>query len=286
VTERRPRSRLAAGLPAAALLVFLGVAFFLPSIELAPANGPAGNAGAELQAAIAAVPQGAAVLVDLDADLGTYPEIRYAARAALAELLRRNLPIAVVSFSPEGRAIAVAEVERLRALGAGPDRLIDLGFRSGGEPALVQLAGNGIGPDVSGPLADTIRGRGGLAAFGLAVVIGGGEIGPRGWVEQVQPRLPKLPIAAITPTFLLPEVQPYRGSGQLVALVGTLPGGIAYGDQVAAEGLGSGPGAFTERVPNGAAIVFGMLVAIGMLLASSAGTVVAGGRALWRRTRT
>lgn len=286
MSERRPRSRLAAGLPALALLSFLGVAFLLPSIDLSSANGPAGTAGAELQAAIARVPPGAAVLVDLDADLGTYPEIRYASRAVLAELLRGNVPIAVVSFSPEGRAIAVAEIARLRELGAGPDRLTDLGFRSGGEPALVQLAGNGIGPDVSGPLADAIRGRGGLADFGLAVVIGGGEIGPRSWVEQVQPRLPKLPIAAITPTFLLPEVQPYRGSGQLVALVDTLPGGIAYGEQTAAEGPSSGPGAFTERVPNGAAILFGMLVAIGILLASSGGTVVAGGRTLWRRARS
>jgi hypothetical protein len=286
VSERGPRSRLTAGLPAVALIVFLGIGFLLPSIELASANGPAGNAGAELRSAIARVPQGKAVLVDLDADLGTYPEIRYATRAAFAELLKSGVPIAVVSFSPEGRAIAVAEIARLRGLGAGPDRLIDLGFRSGGEPALVQLAGNGIGPDVPGPFADTIRLRGGLAAFGLAIVIGGGEIGPRTWVEQVQPRLPGLPIAAITPTFLLPEVQPYRGSGQLVALVGTLSGGVAFGERTAAEGAASGPGAFTERVPNGAAMLFGMLVAIGILLASSGGTVLAGGRALWKRARS
>ena len=168
------------------------------------------------------LPSGAPVLVDIDADLGTYPEIRYATRAALADLYRQGANLAIVSFSAEGRAIAVAEIDRLRDLGAGPDRLVDLGFRSGGEPALVQLAGNGIGPTATGPLADALR-KSGPGSFRLALVIGGAEIGPRSWVEQVQPRLPNLPIAAITPSFLLPEVLPYRSSGQLIALVGTLP---------------------------------------------------------------
>ena len=87
-------------------------------------------------------------------------------------------------------------------------------------------------------------------------------------------------------SFLLPEVLPYRGSGQLVALVGTLPAGLAYGQQVAARGAEFGPGRFAERLPSGAAIVFGMLVAIAVLLASSGGSLAGWARAAWRRGRS
>ena len=282
---RRTRwsSGVRAGIPTLALLVLLAIASFVPGIGFA-AGGATEAAGRDLEAAIGGLQTGAPVLVDIDGDLGTYPEIRYATRAALADLMLRGANVAVVSFSGEGRAIAVAEIARLRGLGVGPDRVLDLGFRSGGEPALVQLASEGIGPDASGSFADAVR-KDGLASFRLALVIGGAEIGPRSWVEQIQPRVPKLPIAAITPSFLLPEVLPYRGSGQLVALVGTLPAGLAYGQQVAARGADFGPGRFAERSPSGAAIVFGMLVAIAVLLASSGGSLAGWARAAWKRGR-
>jgi len=272
------------GIPALALVVLLAIASFIPGIDLT-ASGSDAAAVRDLEAVVTALPSGAPVLVDIDGDLGTYPEIRYSTRAALADLLRQGANLAIVSFSPEGRAIAVAEIARLRDLGAGPDRLLDLGFRSGGEAALVQLAGSGIGPNPTGPLADALR-KGGVGSFRLALMIGGADIGPRSWVEQVQPRLPDLPIAAITPSFLLPEVLPYRGSGQLIALVGTLPADLAYGKQVAAKGAAFGPGTFTDRSPNSGAIVFGMLVAIAVLLASSGGSLAGWARSAWRGARS
>jgi hypothetical protein len=272
------------GIPALALVVLLAIASFIPGIDLT-ANASDAAAVRDLEAVVTGLPSGAPVLVDIDGDLGTYPEIRYATRAALADLMRQGANLAIVSFSPEGRAIAVAEVARLRGLGAGPDRLLDLGFRSGGEAALVQLAGSGIGPNPTGPLADALR-TNGVGSFRLALVIGGADIGPRSWVEQVQPRVPDLPIAAITPSFLLPEVLPYRGSGQLTALVGTLPADLAYGKQVAVKGAAFGPGTFTDRSPNSGAIVFGMLVAIAVLLASSGGSLAGWARAAWRGARS
>jgi hypothetical protein len=273
-------ARRRAAVPMLALLLGLAAAWLLPATDLIAFGEPAHEAGDELHAVIAGLPEGSLVLVDLDADLGTYPEIRYATRAALADLSAVGARLAFISFSPEGRAIAIAELARLRGLGMTSDRLLDLGFRSGAEAGLVQLAGNGIG-DASGPVADALRAKGrGLAGFDLALVVGGGEIGPRSWVEQVEPRVPSLKAAAITPTFLLPEVQPYRDAGQLVALLGTLPDDTAYGALVAAGGTG-GAATFTERALSGNAILLGMLVAICVLLASSAGSLAArirGGR--------
>jgi hypothetical protein len=160
------------------------------------------------------------------------------------------------------------------------ERLLDLGYRSAAEAALVQLAGIGIGPQPAGPVAEAIRARYGLEAFSLALVVGGSDIGPRTWVEQVEPRVPPLPVAAITPSVLLPEVLPYRDSGQLVAVADTLSSGVAYGNEVAAGGTG-GAAAFTERPLSGLALGLGMLAAVVFLALSAAGTL-----ASWFRRET
>ena len=281
---RPARSLRTAGLPAVALVLGLAAAWLLPATDLVQLHEPPPARAAELHATIAGLPDRPLVLVDMDADLGTYPEIRYATRAALADLLGTGARLAFISFSPEGRAIAVAEEERLASLGASPDRLLDLGFRSGAEAALVQLAGNGIG-DATGAVADAVRARGrGLAGFDLVLVVGGGEIGPRSWIEQVEPRVPSLKVAAITPTFLLPEVQPYRDAGQLVALLGTLPDDTAYGALVASAGTG-GAATFDQAAPSANALLLGMLVAIGVLVVSSAGSLLGSTRGARRGTR-
>jgi hypothetical protein len=279
-----PRSARVAALPFAALVLGIAAAWLLPGTDLVALGSPASKAADELHAAIRALPANSLVLVDVDADLGTYPEIRYATRAAFADLLAVGARLAFVSFSPEGRAIAVAEMERLNGLGTTPDRLLDLGFRSGAEAGLVQLAGNGI-VDLGGPVAEVVNSRHrGLAGFDLALVVGGGEIGPRSWIEQVEPRVPSLKVAAITPAFLLPEVQPYRDAGQLVAAVGTLPDDAAYGALVAGAGTG-GPAAFDELPPSSNAILLGMLVAIAVLVFSSAGSLASWARRARRATR-
>src|SRR5207245_2019103 len=69
-----------AGIPALALVVLLAVASFIPGIDLT-AGGSDAAAVRDLEAVVTALPSGAPVLVDIDGDLGTYPEIRYATRA-------------------------------------------------------------------------------------------------------------------------------------------------------------------------------------------------------------
>jgi hypothetical protein len=277
--RRRARAGAWVGLAPLALVALIAAAWALPQLPfLALGGGPASAAGDDLHVAIGGLPDQPIVLVDMDPDLGTYPEIRYATRAALADLFAVGARVAMISFSPEGRAIAIAEIARLRGAGAGPDRLVDLGFRSGGEAALVQLAGQVIDHDITGaasPILDDLDARGGgLGAFDLALVVGGGEMSPRTWIEQVEPRVPGLAVAAVTPTFLLPEMQPYRDAGQLVALAGTLPEGVAYGASVAAGGTTSGPGQVPEPPPSDTAVLVGMLVALGVLVESAAGSLV------------
>lgn len=179
--------------------------------------------------AVLAVPGRDRILVGFDADVGTYAEIRPAVRAAFAQLVRAGATLSVVSFTPEGRALAVAELDRLRRGGVEEARLLDLGFHAGAEAGLVAAVSRLVPSGASGALADAVRDAGGgVAAYDAVLVVGGGDIGPRSWVEQVATRLPATTIAAIVPTAQLPQAVPYRSSGQLDALVAGVREASAY----------------------------------------------------------
>lgn len=240
---------LLVGALAAALLAGLDDRLMLESAD--------DGAARAVTAAFDAMPDDALVLVGFDPDVGTYAEIRPTVRAVLADLLNRGATLALVSLTPDGRALAIAELARMDRSEANPRQLIDLGFLPGAEAALVAVA-RGINGGSQDPIRADLP-----SPPDLAVVIGGIDLGARSWVEQVQPRIDGLPIVAIAPTVLLPELEPYRASGQLAALIGTPRDGAAYRAQAELGRL--------ERMvdpaagPSPAAIIVGLLVAIGVL---------------------
>lgn len=251
-----------------ALLGLLAVAIVLPN--LAPpfslAN-PDRTAVTDFRAALGRLPDQPLVLVAFDADFGTYPEISYATRSVLAELTAGGASLAIASYSPEGRALAAAELDRLRRSGVPAERLLDLGYRSGVEAGLVQSVTALLPDGASGPLADRVRAQGGgIDAFDAALLVGGSDLGPRVWVEQVATRIPELPLIAIAPTVLRPELEPYLASGQLAGLLGTLRDGVAFGRD---------SGAAPDRPPSVLAMLLGMLVALGVLLEATGGRLAA-----------
>jgi hypothetical protein len=247
------------GVAAIALLAGLGVAVLIGSPAGLQLANPNRTTVSQFRSVLAAIPAGGTVLVGFDPDIGTYPEIRFAVRSALDDLLARGNGLAIVSYTPEGRALALAEIERLLGQGAPSSRLLDLGFRTGGEAALVTSVASLLPDSAIGPMADALRARGGgLGAFNLALIVAGVDLGPRSWVEQVGTRLPGLPLAALTPTTLRPELEPYLASGQLVALLGTLRDDAAYAASVETSGA--------QRPPSSLAILVGMLAALAVLL--------------------
>ena len=251
--RRAPARRLA---PAALLLV-LALAF-IPSTDLLRLAGPS-DAADRVSAVVDELPPDSIVVVGFDPDLGTYAEIRPTVRTLLAALLERDAQLVFVSLTPEGRALAIAERARLLAGGAEADRVVDAGFLPGAEAALAGLAGaisTGAGTLIESPADRTIS---------LALVVGGNDIGPRSWVEQFAPRVAGVGLAAVAPSVLLPELQPLLESGQLRALLATPRDGAAYRESVAAAPVGEVDG------PPPAAILIGMLVAVGALGASLVG---------------
>lgn len=235
------------GLPAAVVLLLAVAVAWNPDagLDIAEADPSAARA---LEAVLEALPDGPGVVVGFDPDLGTYAEVRPTVQALLDDLLERGASLRVVSLTPEGRALAVAEMARL-----GARSIEDLGFVPGSEAALVELAGA-----LTQVPAD------------LAVVVGGNDIGPRSWVEQVAPRAEGLPIVAITPAALLPEVEPYRESGQLAALLATPREGAAYRDAIGADIPG----------PPATAVAIGLVIALGWLAAG-----LVGGARPWLRSQ-
>ena len=101
----------------------------------------------------------------------------------------------------------------------------------------------------------------GIAAFDMALVVGGVDLGPRAWVEQVEPRLPGIPMVAVVPTFMQPEVAPYVRTGQLEALLGTLRDDAAY---LRAAGAPGGPRDATAVV-GALPMLVGLLVALAFI---------------------
>jgi hypothetical protein len=261
----RPRAPAIRGLPLAwlVLLVLLAVGVLVgPSVENetgALAN-PDQAAAETVNRAFAQVSPGALVLVAMDADLGTYPEIRGTVGAALQDLLQRGASLAFVSVSVEGRAIAAAQLDALRGSGASGERLLDLGFISGAEAGMVRLVDGALRPGMSSPLASLLAQRGGgIGAFDLILLVGGSDIGPRSWVEQVGTRLPETPMVAIAPTFAQPELVPYLRTGQLDGLLATIRDDASYVQSTATGGvIGDLPSSFALRI--------GMLVALIVLL--------------------
>jgi hypothetical protein len=252
------RSRLLSRLAPVLLVLLLAVGWLLPALDgldLASADsGPVET----WQAALDALPADALVLVGFDPDVGTYPEIRATVRATVADLLNRGARLAFVNLTAEGRALLLGELRRLERATANPALLLDLGYLPGAEAALVSLAaGPSVPAGADGAMARSLA-TDGFDAIDAALVVGGNDLGPRSWVEQLRPRVDALPLLAIAPTTLLPELQPYLDSDQLDALLATPRDGAAY--RAAAE---LGPLERLREVdPPVAPMLLGLIVAI------------------------
>jgi hypothetical protein len=231
----------------AMLLAVLAVAWLVPGPDWLRLATPDRRPAERMDATIDGLPDAVRVLVGFDPDLGTYAEIRPTVRALLAELQARDARLAVVSLTPEGRALAVAELARLERSGEGA--VDDLGFAAGAEAGLVDLA-------------DGLTER-----HDAIVVVGGNDIGPRSWVEQVRPRA-DVPILAVTPVVLLPEVQPYVAGGQLAAALTTPRDGAAW-----RAGLAPGAANAADE-PRALAVLVGLLVAVAVLARGVGGRAI------------
>jgi hypothetical protein len=140
---------------------------------------------------------------------------------------------------------------------------------------MVRLVDGALRPGMAGPIASLMaqRSRGGIGAFDLILLVGGSDIGPRSWVEQVGTRLPTtVAMVAIAPTFAQPELAPYLRTGQLAGLLATIRDDATYAQRVPGAAVG-GIDATGDALPSAFALRIGMLVALIVLLRQLAGVL-------------
>ena len=258
------RGRRLARLAPPLLIAALAIAWLAPEASWLRLPAADRAAAERMTATLDALPEEARVLVGFDPDLGTYAEIRPTVRAMVGDLLARNARLAVVSLTPEGRALASVELARLgRVEAADSSRLLEIGFVAGAEAGLVDLTRAISLPDRArdGAFARRVA-ENGIGAFNAIVVIGGNDLGPRSWVEQVAPRIEEVPIVAVAPTVLLPEILPYLDRGQLAAVLATPRDGAAYRESL---DLGRLARAADATPPRALPLLIGMLIAIALL---------------------
>jgi hypothetical protein len=253
------------------LVLALAIAWQLPEVDLVQLGSADPATPEPMTATLDSLPDDPVVLVGFDPDIGTYAEIRPTVRALIADLLARDGRLAFVSLTPEGRAIGSAELARLGRGDANPTRLLDLGFIAGAEAGLVDLARGLRVPDAAdGAFARQLVDEG-VTALDAVAIVGGNDLGPRSWVEQVAPRIGEIPFVAVTPTVLLPEVQPYVSGGQLAAVIGTPRDGATYRDGLELGNLDR----FAESTDRDALpVLVGLLVALAVLGQALAGRLL------------
>ena len=244
------------------LIVALAITWLIPDAGWLRAATTESEGAERMTSELDALVDEPLVLIGFDADVGTYAEIRPTVRALLADLLARDGRLAFVSLTAEGRALASAEIARLGRGEANPTRLLDLGFIPGAEAGLVDLTRDiRVDGGDDGVFAREVEGAG-IAAVDAILVVGGNDLGPRSWVEQVIPRIDDVPLLTVTPTVLLPEVQPYLAGGQLAAGLITPRDGAAYRQVLE---LGNLERLIEPTEPRQLPILVGMLIAVAVL---------------------
>lgn len=233
------RSRLAGFDPR---LLHVLVALFV----LVPALRPLGlpveptRATRDFNAALAAVPAGAVVLVGCDFDGTARTELEPMLRTALRRLWRRRCRVVLVSQWAGGAPVAEAAVTQVStemrarglALTDGED-WVDLGYRAGGEAALLLLAQglrHACPVDVHGRSTRSLpalQGVDDIRGVALVIELSAGAPGAQEWVRQVRSRY-DVPIVAGVTAAEAPDVLPYAQTGQLRGLLAGMAGAAEF----------------------------------------------------------
>jgi hypothetical protein len=190
--------------------------------------------------AIAALPDGARVLMSCDYDPASRPELVPMTKTALRQLFDKRCRVVITVLWNGGPALVDQTLEQVvgeyRARGVnlvdGTD-YVDLGYKAGNEAVMV-LMGQGIKstypadqhrrPTATLPI---LHDASNYTSFAMLVNISGGYPGTKEWVQQVNSRF-HLPMVSGCTAVSAPEYYPYLQSGQLRGLLGGMAGAAEY----------------------------------------------------------
>ena len=217
---------LAAGLPFASNLQFTPPTLLLSSDKGASAN------------IIDGLSSNVPVLVAFDYDPALSGELEVVAAPVMDQLLAKGIPLALISTSPTGPALAehflqTTPLVNMYKYQSGV-QYVNLGYLAGGPAGILYLADSikdAMPVSLDGKSAwDTglLQGIQGLDSFAAVIILTDNADTGRNWIEQAGPRLGNTPMLMIISAQAEPMIQPYFDSGQLKGLVSGLSDAKIY----------------------------------------------------------
>lgn len=228
------------------IFVFVAVALILPLFVPLNIKFSATPPVQSFYDAIESLSPGSKVLLSVDYDPGSMPELWPMHVAAVRQLCRKDIKIISSQLWATGSPLAERAFNEV-AVGEfhkkyGED-FVNLGFKEGREVVMVSM-GNSIPQtfpsDYHGnktrdlPIMQGVRNFSDLA---MIVNISGGLPGTKEWILQVQSRFHIKLISGCT-AVSAPEFYPYLQSGQLSGLLGGMKGAAEYEQLTGTVGLG------------------------------------------------
>jgi len=187
--------------------------------------------------AVDSLPAGSVALLSFDYDPGTADELAPGVAVLLDHLLQKEVSILAFSTMPTGALLAWQQLEqaalRMGGLSYGEDYLL-LGYLPGEESGLRRIAG-GLALTFPRDYIErreinqfaVIRRASKLSDIALIVTIAGDRVRVQRWLEQIQAPY-GVPLVTVMTAAAEPGLSPYYSSGQLLGMVGGLPGAAEY----------------------------------------------------------
>ena len=242
-TTRMPSNRLLRWLIAILLFLAVGLPFTTGAntngAQIAPATSLVSSDLGASSKIIAGLAANVPVLVAFDYDPALSGELEAVAAPLMDQLLAKNVPLAFISTSPTGPALAEhfllsTPLVNMYQYQSGV-QYVNLGYLAGGPAGILYFANNPTeamqftpaGQSVAwgtGPLQGIQK----LSNFEAVIILtGNADIG-RDWIEQAGPLLGGTPMLMVISAQAEPMIRPYFDSGQIKGLVSGLSDAKIY----------------------------------------------------------
>jgi hypothetical protein len=195
----------------------------------------------QLYDAIEALPPGSKVLISLDYDPETFPEVYPMNLAIVRHMFRKDLEVVAMALWPMGPSLGemafdVAAEEYGKEYG---EDYANLGYKIGGIAVISRVA-TGIRQvypeDQLGRPINELPVMDGVTGFRFIVDFSAGDPGVPYWVMIAASRY-HMPLGAGCTAVSAPNFYPYLDAGQLVGLLGGMKGAAEYEKLIGASGL-------------------------------------------------
>jgi hypothetical protein len=236
-TKRLTSNRLWRWLIAVLLILAVGVPLFR-GVQVAPETSSLSSDKGAASTLIGGLPANIPVLIAFDYDPALSGELEATAAPFIDNLLRKGTPLAFISTSPTGPALAERFMQTTPLVSSHQyrrgEQYVNLGYLAGGPAGMLYFAGDptdAMPTTVDGkPAWETgpLQGVQGLSNFAAFILLTDNADTGRNWIEQVGPRLGNTPMIMIISTQAEPLMRPYFDSGQLKGLVSGLADAEIY----------------------------------------------------------